>query len=51
MQEILTQKEFIDKYNAGQREFSDVLMQFFEINGMKLTDVIIKNSKMMFCNL
>ncbi len=50
MHETLTQKEFTDKYNAGQREFKDVLMQFFDISGMKMSDLTIKNSKIMFCN-
>jgi hypothetical protein len=50
MHETLTQKEFIDKYNAGQREFSDVLMQFFDVSNAKLSDIEIRNSKIMFCN-
>jgi uncharacterized protein YjbI with pentapeptide repeats len=50
MQEILTQKEFVEKYKAGQRVFDNVMMQFFDISNMKISDLTIKNSKINFSN-
>ena len=49
MRNVLTQKEFVEKYNAGQREFTGVLMQFFDISDMKLSDLSIKDSEILFC--
>lgn len=50
MKEALTQKEFVEKYNAGQKEFTGVLMQFFDVSDMKLHDLTIKNSEVLFCS-
>ncbi len=50
MQDILTQKEFAEKYKSGQRVFDNVLMQFFDISNMKLSDLTVKNSKINFSN-
>ncbi|GEM_PF-4479309 len=50
MHQVVTQKEFLEKYDSGQKEFENVLMQFFDVSGRKFDGVTIRNSKMFFCN-
>ena len=45
----MTQKEFVEKYNKGERIFSGVMMQFFDISDMKFQDIKIRDSKLLFC--
>ena len=48
-EEILTQREFLDLYRKGQRIFDKIYIQFFDIPNMKFSDLLIKDSKIMFC--
>ncbi len=48
-QEIISQKEFVEACKGGKREFSGMLMQFFDISGLDLPDIKLKNCKLMFC--
>ena len=48
MQEIITQKQFLDLYKGGQRLFSNCLMQFFDIADANFQDTIFRNCKFMF---
>ncbi|MBI3190370.1 hypothetical protein HYZ41_01555 [archaeon] len=50
MEHSINQREFIEKYDSGQREFSNTLMQFFDVSNKKFSDIVIKDSKIMFCN-
>lgn len=49
MHQIITQKEFLEKYDSGQKEFESALMQFFDISSRKFDGLTIRNSKMLFC--
>src|SRR3989338_441110 len=49
MHQVITQKEFLEKYDSGQKEFENVLMQFFDISSRKFEGLAIRNSKMLFC--
>ncbi len=48
MQEIITQKQFLDLYKGGQRLFSDCLMQFFDIADATFENIVFHNCKLMF---
>lgn len=48
-QQLLTQKEFIERYEKGERNFSNTLMQFFDISNMKFGNVVFKDCKLLFC--
>lgn len=49
MQEIITQKQFLDLYKGGQRAFSNCLMQFFDISSIKIEDVSFSGCDTLFC--
>jgi hypothetical protein len=48
-QEIITQRQFLEKCASGEKIFDNVYMQFFDISHAKFHDLIIKDSKIMFC--
>ncbi len=48
-QELVSQREFVERYERGERNFSNVLMQFFDISDMKFSDIAFKGCKMLFC--
>lgn len=48
-QNLMTQKKFAESYNEGKREFSNTLMQFFDVSNMKFSGVAFKDCKMLFC--
>jgi hypothetical protein len=37
--------EFLERYKSGEREFSNINLQYAEISGVDLSNVVIKNSK------
>ena len=45
----VSQREFIENYAEGKRNFSDTSMQFFDISNLKLADVVFKDCKLLFC--
>lgn len=45
----ISQKEFLDKYSSGERVFSNIIMQFADISGVRFDGLKIKDSKLMFC--
>jgi hypothetical protein len=47
--DLITQKEFVEEYSKGKRVFENVLMQFTDISTMMFSDLVIKNSKLIFC--
>jgi Pentapeptide repeats (9 copies) len=47
--ELITQKRFVERYKNGERIFSNALLQFFDISDMEFNELIIKNSKVLFC--
>jgi uncharacterized protein YjbI with pentapeptide repeats len=49
MQEIITQKQFLEMCKQGKKEFSDILLQFIDISNVSFKDTTIKNSKLLFC--
>lgn len=46
---FISQKEFVAALKEGKREFSDALMQFFDVSNLKLSDIVFKNCKLLFC--
>lgn len=40
--------EFLEGYKNGQREFSNINLQYADISGANLNDIIIKDSKLFF---
>ncbi|MFA4820144.1 MAG: pentapeptide repeat-containing protein [Candidatus Aenigmatarchaeota archaeon] len=49
MQEIITQKQFLDLYKGGQRLFSNCLMQFFDIADATFENIVFRNCKLLLC--
>jgi len=35
--------EFLERYKSGEREFSNINLQYAEISGVDLSNVVIKN--------
>lgn len=46
---FVSQREFIESYAQGKRNFSNASMQFFDISNLKLADVVFKGCKLLFC--
>src|SRR3989338_5773331 len=47
MKNVLS-SEFLERYKNGEREFSDINLQYADISGMSFNDIIIKNSRLFF---
>ena len=45
----ISQKDFIDIYDKGQKEFSNILLQWIDLSGKTFEDIIVKDSNIMFC--
>ncbi|MBI2579831.1 MAG: hypothetical protein HYW27_02935, partial [Candidatus Aenigmarchaeota archaeon] len=47
--EVISQKQFLEMLESGTAKFNDVMMQFFDIHGTKLRDVVFENCDINFC--
>jgi len=47
----ISQKDFIDIYDKGQKEFSNILLQWIDLSGKTFEDIIVKDSNIMFCTI
>ena len=48
MKTVLLSNDLLDLYKEGKRTFSDITLQYVDLSGTDLKDVIIKNSKLFF---
>ncbi len=47
--QLVSQREFVERYKRGERDFSGMLLQFFDISHMKFSDLVFKKCELMFC--
>lgn len=45
----LSQVDFVNSYDKGVREFSNILLQWIDLSGKTFEDVVVKDSKILFC--
>jgi Pentapeptide repeats (9 copies) len=48
--ELITQKEFVERYKNGEKLFENILLQFSDIYNIEFLDLTIKNSRIFFSN-
>jgi len=48
-EDVMTQRQFLEAYDSGIREFSSVYIQFFDIASRKFSNLAFRDSKIMFC--
>lgn len=49
MRQNISQKQFIEMYNGGERHFLGMELQFFDVSDLDLKGIHIKDSRILFC--